>query len=728
MKKKTDDSWDFDDVLVEFFNAAKARRSSLSKSTRTLFRKNKTPFLKELDRQAVRRAYSGAVELSEHDYDLGILYNVVRREVDKKRNNSAREILAPAVRALMTDEDPEGRKYLATVNDVGLLCQMLVLFMRADFIDGIWAFLGMLLLSHWDTLDADFDDNDWRVIGSAAGRLGKNVLAASAFLRAAKLDREPERRNETYFDASRGILFRLRDKPSDTGECLYMAKILAECRDNLEDVPQFRVLCGLLDVWTAKLRGGDIPEATGGLIEAAKRTADEWDANLDKADSSLDASELAVKAPLEWQSYIACLDGAVERQIASFPTPLYADGEERGLLPAASHVNGLRIWDVWEGLLPRLPDKFDDTFAELGKGSEIRLRSIPSGPIQQTGPLLVADYQLAQSSNRANCDISVLSVSARPAGRRKSRPEMAFPFPAKDNEANAANTSGRPWEYFVWRHGVAADVRVELKSGQHLVASMPFFTNDVHALVRGLSYNLYLAAFPLTFKRISCPHDAGKITQKCGDFRFTRAGADIVARVTSVTTATLWNGESVYKFMLHVGGLGFELPAFVGRNAIEGAEFGDEAIPIDGDMVESRAWLMADFRDDDEDRAAFLEENPKGVVVKPMPVEVPDEKEDGTFLLECHVAGTSRVDDFAGKTAELQKDSPLYLRREPGNEYDRDAIAIYTAEENRIGYVPQKHNPILSRLLDGGRDLIGKVVSREVVDDSVRMKICIYMR
>ena len=728
MKKKTEESWDFDDVLVEFFNAVKARRSNLAKGTTKLFRKNKAPFLTELERQAVRRSYSGAVALSEHDYDLGILYNVVRREVDKKRNNAAREILAPSVRALMTDEDPEGRNYLAKVDDVGLLCQMLVLFMRTDFVDGIWAFLGMLLLAHWDSLDADFNDNDWRIVGAAAGHLGRNVLAASAFLRAAKLDREPERRNESYFDASRGIAFRLRDKPSNLSECLYMAQILAECRDNLDDVPQFRVLCGLVDAWTAKIRGSDVAEAAGSLIEAAKRTAEEWDADLDNADPSLAASELAVKAPLEWQSYIACLDGNVERQIASFPTPLYADGDERALLPAANHVNGLRIWDVWEGLLPKLPPTFDEAFAELDKESETRLRNIPSGPIQQTGPMLVTDYQLAQSQNRADCDISVLSVSARPAGRRKYRPEMLFPFPSKDNAANAANTSGRPWEYYVWRHGVAADVRVELKSGLNLFSSMPFFTGDVGGLVRGLSYNLYLAAFPLTFKRISCPHDAGRITQKCGDFRFTRSGADIVARVVSVSPAKLWNGAYALKFMLHVNGLGFDLPAFIGREAIEDAGQGDEAIPVDGDMVECRAWLMADFRDDDEDRSAFLADNPNGVVVKPMPVEAPDEKGEGTFLLECHVAGTSHVEDVEGKTAELQKDSPLYLRREPGNEYDRDAIAIYTAEDNRIGYVPQKHNPILSRLLDGGRDLVGKVISREVVDDYVRMRISIYMR
>ena len=489
MKKTTEDSWTFDKVLVDFFNAAKERRANLSKDTKTLFRRNKAPFLVELRRQAVRRAYSGQVQLSEHDYNLGIYHNVVRREIDKKHGGAAREILAPAVRALMTDEDPEGRQYLVTVDDVGLLCQILVLCLRADFEDAIWAFLGMLLLAHWDGIETDFDEGNWRVVASSAGRLGRYVLAASAFLRAANLDREPERRSESYFDASRGVLFRLREKPSDPAECRFLQKILDDCRDNLEDVAQFRALSGLLGVWTASRSGGDSVSATAELYHAAERTAEEWDAELDGANSPLASSELAVKAPLEWQAHIACLAGDVERQIDGFPTPLYADGERLGLQPAASHVNGVRVWDVWEGLVSDLPDSFRKVVPVLSQGTETVLKDLSPFPIQQTGAKLVDDYVVAQSKNRSACDISVLSVSVRDIGSRKRRPEIFFPFPSKDFSGNAANASGRPWEYFVWRHGVAADVRVELQSDLHLFATMPFFVGDVSMLVRGLSYS-----------------------------------------------------------------------------------------------------------------------------------------------------------------------------------------------------------------------------------------------
>ncbi len=728
MKKGTEDSWTFDDMLVEFFNAAKERRANLSKDTQTLFRKNKASFLTELRRQAVRRAYSGQIQLSEHDYNLGIYYNVVRRAIDKKHGGAAREILAPAVRALMTDEDPEGRQYLTSVDDVGLLCQILVLCLRTDFEDGIWAFLSMLLLSHWDGIETDFDDGDWRIIASAAGRLGRYGLAAFAFLRAAKLDREPERRSESYFDASRGVLFRLREKPKSPAECRFLQKIVDDCRDNLDEVAQFRALSGLLGVWTASRSGGDTVVAAAELFHAAERTAEEWDSELDGANSPLASSELAVKAPLEWQSHIACLAGNLEQQIDAFPTPLYADGDRRSLQPAASHVNGVRVWDIWEGLALDLPDTFRKVVPVLSQGTETVLKDIPPLPIQQTGPKLVDDYLVAQSVNRNACDISILSVAVRDVGGRKRRPEMFFPFPSKEFRGNAANANGRPWEYFVWRHGVAADVRVELQSGLHLCATMPFFVGDVPILVRGLSYSLFLAAFPLSFKKAASQKEGGSIAPAGGHSFFTHASADIVGRVVSVAPATLWNGDKVLKFMLRVGGLTFDLPAFVSCKTVEDGAPDGESFPVEGDMVECRAWMMVDFRAEEESREAFIADNPEGVRVKPVPVADPDGRDDGTFLLECHVAGTSRVDDVKGKTAELQKDSPLFLRREPGNEYDRDAIAIYTAEENRIGYVPQQHNPILSRLLDSGRDLVGKVVSREVVNDFVRMRMCIFLR
>lgn len=716
-------TWNFDNLLVDFFTAAKERRAHPSKGTLKLFRRNDVPFLTELRRQSVRRAYSGRVELSAHDYDIGIYYNVVNRAIERKRRNDAREILAPAVRALMTDDDPEGRSHLLAMDDAGLFCQLLALLLRVDFDDGVNAFLSAILLKHWDHLDT-LDDGDWRIVGAAALRLDHHLLAAAAFLRAARLDREPERRHDTFFEASRCVFLRLRDKPRDVGECHYMRSLLDAAAGNLDDVSQFRVLRGLLLGWTAQVDDSDATEALKALSDATRRGVEEWDAELDEAHARLRDSEPAVKAPLEWNAYVACLAGEVGRQIDCFPAPVYADGGEPGLCPPASHVNGIRLWDAWEGLLPNLDNDFTVAAEGLLADAETTRPHVPSTPIQQTNPHMVADYAILQSRNRASCDISALGVSTRPIGkgRRKRQLQMVFPFLSKDCPANASNTSGRLWEYFIWRDGIAADARIELASGKHVRATLPYFASDLPALVRGFSSNLLLAAFPLELKKAAEAAGAGRLTQDCGEPHCIRSAADIVARVVDCRAATLCNGGTAWRFLLHVKDLGCDIPAFVGPEAVKGE------MPGVGDTVECRAWLFADFRDEAESWAEFKAAHPKGVAVKPAPVDLPEEGEEGTFLLECHVAGTSHIEDAAGKTAELQKDSPLYLRREPGNEYDRDAIAIYTAEENRIGYVPQKHNPILSRLLDGGRTLVGRVASREVVDDFVKMRICIYLR
>ena len=723
MDKSPQKTWNFDNVLVDFFNTAKERRAHLSKGTLKLFRRNEVPFLTELRRQAVHRRYSGRVELSEHDYDVGIYYNVLHSALGKKRRNDVREMLAPAVRALVTDEDPEGRDYLLAMDDPGLFCQILAILLRVDFDDGVCAFLAALLLKHWDRLDEVFDDNGWRIVAAAAVRLEKPLLAASAFLRSARTDREPGRRHEAYFEASRSILMRLRDKPRDPAECRYMQSLLDAASGNLDDIAQFRVLRGLLAVWTAKTTGTDEAAPLEELFKTVARGVEEWDAEQGGEDGLLRNLEPAVKVPLEWSAYVACLVGDAEPQIASFPTPVYADGEEPGFFPPAGHVNGIRLWDAWDGLLPKLDPDFTVAANRLMADAEPTQARVPGSPIQLTNPAMVSDYTVLQSRNRATCDISALGVSTRAVGRgRKRTLQMVFPFLSKDCPANAANATGRPWEYFVWRDGIAADARIELASGKHICATLPFFASDRLALVRGFSSSLLLAAFPLNMKKAAETAGSGRLSQRCGDPHFIRSATDIVARVVSVSPATLWNGARAWKFLLHVRDLGCDLPAFVGPEAVEGG------MPAAGDTVECRAWLFADFREPAESFDDFRAAHPNGVAMAPAPVEPPAEGEGETFLLECHVAGTSHIEDAAGKTAELQRDSPLYLRREPGNEYDRDAIAIYTAEENRIGYVPQKHNPILSRLLDGGRTLIGRVASREVVDDYVRMRICIYLR
>ena len=97
-------------------------------------------------------------------------------------------------------------------------------------------------------------------------------------------------------------------------------------------------------------------------------------------------------------------------------------------------------------------------------------------------------------------------------------------------------------------------------------------------------------------------------------------------------------------------------------------------------------------------------------------------------LIKCYVAGTTFREDIAEIEPELQKDELLVLKREPYNEHDKLAIAIYDKRERRIGYIPRKNNEILARLMDAGKIVFGKIEKKKWRDDWLKIKIKVYMR
>lgn len=84
------------------------------------------------------------------------------------------------------------------------------------------------------------------------------------------------------------------------------------------------------------------------------------------------------------------------------------------------------------------------------------------------------------------------------------------------------------------------------------------------------------------------------------------------------------------------------------------------------------------------------------------------------FLLKCRVAGVLHIDDVLIKTGEVMAGTPLRLQREPSNEHDTAAIAVYAPSGDKIGYVPKEHNLILSRLMDAGKLLVAKATYKYV--------------
>ena len=96
-------------------------------------------------------------------------------------------------------------------------------------------------------------------------------------------------------------------------------------------------------------------------------------------------------------------------------------------------------------------------------------------------------------------------------------------------------------------------------------------------------------------------------------------------------------------------------------------------------------------------------------------------------LLNCNIAGTTFL-NLKDIEPKLKKHQLLVLKREPKNEYDDKAILILTEDGQKLGYVPQEKNEILSRLMDAGKLLFGRLDEKNWVDRWLRLDIQVYLR
>lgn len=96
------------------------------------------------------------------------------------------------------------------------------------------------------------------------------------------------------------------------------------------------------------------------------------------------------------------------------------------------------------------------------------------------------------------------------------------------------------------------------------------------------------------------------------------------------------------------------------------------------------------------------------------------------FLLEIVVAGTTHCKEIGKIENEIIAEKVLPMKREPANEYDQFAIAIY-CDNVRIGFVPSEMNMVCSRLMDAGKLFFCRVVSKDWKNKWLKIKANIYM-
>ncbi|MGN1422101.1 MAG: HIRAN domain-containing protein [Oscillospiraceae bacterium] len=87
-------------------------------------------------------------------------------------------------------------------------------------------------------------------------------------------------------------------------------------------------------------------------------------------------------------------------------------------------------------------------------------------------------------------------------------------------------------------------------------------------------------------------------------------------------------------------------------------------------------------------------------MIKPLMKEV--------FLLSTFVAGTTHVKNRS-VFEEIKEGDKLILKREPDNRFDELAILVLAQSGKKLGYVPEKDNPVLARLMDAGKKLTAAI-------------------
>ena len=96
-------------------------------------------------------------------------------------------------------------------------------------------------------------------------------------------------------------------------------------------------------------------------------------------------------------------------------------------------------------------------------------------------------------------------------------------------------------------------------------------------------------------------------------------------------------------------------------------------------------------------------------------------------LLDCNIAGTTFL-NLKDIEPKLKKHQLLVLKREPKNQYDDKAILILTEDGQKLGYVPQEKNEILSKLMDAGKLLFGRLDEKNWFGRWLKLDIQVYLR
>lgn len=108
--------------------------------------------------------------------------------------------------------------------------------------------------------------------------------------------------------------------------------------------------------------------------------------------------------------------------------------------------------------------------------------------------------------------------------------------------------------------------------------------------------------------------------------------------------------------------------------------------------------------------------------------DLPMPFEQTIFLTECHLAGTTEIEEMLVKARDVEVGTSLVLKRTPGDAQDAHAVAALTSGGDVVGYVPRRYAAVMARLMDAGKALSAKVTDRTLEGHWLDMRVSIDMK
>lgn len=96
------------------------------------------------------------------------------------------------------------------------------------------------------------------------------------------------------------------------------------------------------------------------------------------------------------------------------------------------------------------------------------------------------------------------------------------------------------------------------------------------------------------------------------------------------------------------------------------------------------------------------------------------------IVLECQVAGTS-YQDLEEIESRLNNKDRFLLVRESDNKHDQFAVAIYTSQQEKLGYLPRARNETIARLLDAGKLIFAILKSKQWVNEWLKLELEVWL-